>query len=100
MDSTSSQTQRWPLLPHDQARLEYGRLLWKRPSARARLTQHWLDARHPYRERFVETYRPFVERVLESNGTEDDQIDVELRRAGLSLRAVVREIPPVFGSFY
>ena len=91
---------RWPLLPHDQARLEYGRLLWKRPLARERLLKHWLDDRHPYRERFVQTHRTHVERLLASSSAQDDDLDREFREQGMSLRSVVREIPPVFGSFY
>lgn len=92
--------QRWPLLLHDQARLEYGRLLWKRPSAKMRLLRHWADERHPYAQRFAEIYRPWVEKVLEAKEESDDMLDEELSRHGLSLRVVVREIPPVFGSFY
>jgi hypothetical protein len=91
---------RWPLLIHDQARLEYGRLLWKRPSARDRLLRHWRDERHPYRERFLGQWQPLVERVLASSSSEDDALDAEFRTLGQSLRTVVREIPPVFGSFY
>ncbi|MDZ4401598.1 hypothetical protein [Prosthecobacter sp.] len=91
---------RWPLLLHDQARLEYGRLLWKRPSAKKRLLKHWNDERHPYASRFSKTYRPWVEKVLEAGPETDDALDEELSRHGLSLRVVVREIPPVFGSFY
>lgn len=91
---------RWSLLMHDQVRLEYGRLLWKRPRARARLLKHWLDQRHPYAERFSEKYRPWVEMVLESTAADDDKIDAKLREHGLSLRVIVREIPPVFGTFY
>jgi hypothetical protein len=85
---------------HDQARLEYTRLLWRRPRARARLLRHWTDPRHPYASRFQEEHRPFVERVLAANPEEDDRLDAELRAIGRSLRTVVREIPPVFGSFY
>ena len=96
----NSVPQRWPLLLHDQARLEYGRLLWKRPDTRARLMRHWTDPRHPYADRFQEKYRAYVERLLCSTEAEDDAIDEELRQEGLSLRVVVREIPPVFGSFY
>ena len=91
---------RWPLLAHDQVRLEYGRMLWKRPSARERLLRHWTDPRHPYHQRFMETYRPHVERLLASSAADDDAIDLELRKQQLSLRVIVREIPPVFGSFY
>ena len=91
---------RWPLLPHDQVRLEYGRLLWRRPRARERLLRHWLDERHPYRDRFLEKWQPLVERLLESGPEDDDAMDAEFRQQGQSLRTVVREIPPVFGSFY
>ena len=90
---------RWPLLPHDQVRLEYGRL-WRRPRSRERLLRHWLDERHPYRDRFLEKWRPLVELLLESGPEEDDAMDAEFRQQGQSLRTVVREIPPVFGSFY
>ena len=38
-----------------------------------------------------------VERILES-GLSDEQIDEQLKSKGHSLRAVVREIPPIFGS--
>lgn len=85
----TSTGKRWPLLLYDQARLEYGRLL-----------RHWQDERHPYAQRFAETYRPWVEKVLEAKEEADDALDEELSRHGLSLRVVVREIPPVFGSFY
>lgn len=99
MNSPAPST-RWPLLIHDQARLEYGRLLWKRPCARERLLRHWQDERHPYRERFLEQWQPLVERLLASSSSEDDVLDAEFRTLGQSLRTVVREIPPVFGSFY
>jgi hypothetical protein len=88
------------LLPQDEARLEYGRLLWKRPRTRERLLRHWLDPRHPYSTRFSSTYRPHVEKVLTSSPAEDENLDQEFQEKGLSLRVVVREIPPVFGSFY
>jgi hypothetical protein len=85
---------------HDQARLEYARLLWKRPSARERLLAHWTDARHPYSFRFSQKYRSLVERVLSAAPDQDDALDASLQMEGHSLRVVVREIPPVFGSFY
>lgn len=84
----------------DEARLEYGRLLWKKPAARARLLAHWLDARHPWKERFETTWRPHVERALESPAADDARLDAEFRAHQLSLRVVAKEIPPVFGSFY
>ena len=87
------------LLLHDLARLEYGRLLWKNPVARRRLLKHWSDTRHPYCGRF-KTHRKEVERILKAPVEQDDELDRQLQTEGLSLRALVREIPPVFGSFY
>ncbi len=84
----------------DEARLEYGRLLWHNADAKARLLRHWTDPRHPYAERFQEKFRPWIERLLSRSEEDDDQLDTELRKAGLSLRVIVKEIPPVFGSFY
>ena len=45
----------WGKFPNydDIARLEYGRMMWRRPAMRARLLAHWSDARHPHRERFA-----------------------------------------------
>ena len=81
----------------DVARFQYGRLLWRQPAMRARLLAHWLDQRHPYRERFL-TQRALVEEVLASPETPEG-LDQKLRLRGMSLRSVAREIPPVFGSF-
>jgi hypothetical protein len=82
----------------DIARFEYGRRLWKRTEMRARFLAHWLDERHPYRERFL-NQRSLVEEVL--NSTEAPSLlDRRLRCSGTSLRCVAREIPPVFGSFF
>jgi hypothetical protein len=82
----------------DVARLQYGRMFWRDPVMRQRLLKHWLDARHPYRERFLENSK-LVERALETD-LSDGALDAEFRNVGTSLRAVVREIPPVFGSFF
>lgn len=86
----------------DHARLEYGRILWKVPAVRERLLRHWMDPRHPYSHRFLETYAPLVREVLESTAERksDEVLDGDLRKRGYSLRVVMREIPPVFGSFY
>ena len=81
------------------AKLEYGRLLWRIPACRERLLQHWRDPRHPHAERFRE-HEAEVCGLLESAKGSDQQCDAELRQRGLSLRAVVKEIPSVFGSFY
>ena len=85
---------------HDLARLEYGRLLWRKARTRERLLRHWTDERHPYRDRFLETWRPVVEEVLEADPAQDFELDAQLKARGLSLRVVVREIPPVIGSFF
>ena len=80
----------------DLARLEYGRRLWSNPATRARLLIHWNSPSHPHRERFAEK-RALLERVL-APSTDDFALDADLREEGHSLRAVAREIPPVFGS--
>jgi hypothetical protein len=90
---------RTKLLYHDEARLEYGRLLWKNPVMRQRLLTHWTDPRHPYNERFAECQAD-IEWLLRTSPSENDQIDVSLRAKGSSLRVLVREIPPVFGDFF
>ena len=80
----------------DLARLEYGRLLWAKPSIRARLLRHWTSPSHPHHARFA-AHRGLIEKVL-APGADDVALDAALRAQGQSLRAAVREIPPVFGS--
>ncbi len=80
----------------DLGRLEYGRLLWAKPSTRARLLQHWTSPSHPHHERFA-LNRSLVESVLDP-ATDDAELDRVLRARGHSLRSAAREIPPVFGS--
>ena len=82
----------------DLARFEYGRRFWRDPVMRERLLRHWLDERHPYRDRFQE-HRALVEEVLQSSAS-DKELDQSLRARNTSLRCVVREIPPVFGHFW
>ncbi|HEX3628457.1 MAG TPA: hypothetical protein VH280_23870 [Verrucomicrobiae bacterium] len=69
------------------------------PQFRERLLRHWRDARHPHAERFA-AHEADVRYVLESPKGSDDAVDAELRNRGLSLRAVVKEIPSVFGAFF
>ncbi len=88
------------IIYQDEARLEYGRLFWKNPERKALLLAHWQDVRHPYSERFLEKWMPQVDRVLSATPKDDDALDAELQSEGLSLRVVVKEIPPVFGSFW
>jgi hypothetical protein len=88
------------LLYQDEARLEYGRRFWRDPVKRDRLLRHWLDVRHPYSDRLRERWLPLVDRVLRSPPGSDDALDAALQAEGSSLRAVVREIPPVFGTFF
>jgi hypothetical protein len=82
----------------DIARFEYGRRFWRDQEMRARLLAHWLDERHPHRRRFMER-RELVEWVLSSEKSEAE-LDTDLRGRGTTLRCVIREIPPVFGSFF
>ena len=81
------------------AKLEYGRLLWRVPACRERLLRHWRDARHPHAARFAE-HQADVQEILDSPKGSDQELDAKLRRRNLSLRAVVKEIPSVFGSFF
>ena len=81
------------------AKLEYGRLLWRVPAYRQRLLQHWKDPRHPHAQRFAE-HEGDVLQILSSSPGSDEALDAELRARHLSLRAVVKEIPSVFGSFF
>jgi hypothetical protein len=98
--STEDHERIWGLYPNydDEARFEYGRMLWKNPEMRARLTAHWLDERHPYRERYLRQ-RELIEGVLSSTAS-PQELQANLLSRGTSLRCVAREIPPVFGSFY
>ena len=88
----------WGKYPNyqDIARFEYGRMLWKSAPIRSRLLAHWVNPDHPYAARFL-SKRSLVERILESP-LPDDQLDRQLQAEGHSLRALMREIPPVFGS--
>src|ERR1051325_919529 len=52
----------------DIARFDYGRLLWRSTEMRSRLLHHWLDPRHPYRDRFLDR-RSLIEEVLASSET-------------------------------
>ena len=84
------------LPPHDFARLEYGRMLWKNRRTRARLMAHWQDKRHPYRERFARS-RQLILALLSAPVAEFQEI---VEDHNTSLRAAIREIPPVFGHFW
>jgi hypothetical protein len=81
-------TEIWGAYPNydDIARLEYGRMMWRRPAMRARLLTHWSDPLHPYRERFIER-RALVESVLDSD-EEDGALHRSLLASGTSLRCV------------
>ena len=82
----------------DEARFEYGRRMWRLPEMRARLLDHWLDERHPWKERFIEN-RQLIEEVLMSDLT-TEELNRSLLARETSLRCVAREIPPVFGNFF
>ncbi len=87
------------LLYQDEARLEYGRRFWRDPVRKARLLAHWQDARHPYRDRFLEKWQPLVNRVLPAAPGDDEQLDATLQSGGLSLRVVTKEIPRYSATF-
>jgi hypothetical protein len=82
----------------DEARFEYGRRMWGIPEMRARLLAHWLDERHPWRERFIE-HRSLIEEILTSD-LAPEELNQSLLKRGTTLRCAAREIPPVFGSFF
>jgi len=88
------------LLYQDEARLEYCRRFWRDPAKRECLLRHWLDEQHPYSERLRERWLPQVDRVLQGLPEHDDLLDAALQAEGSSLRVVVKEIPPVFGTFF
>ena len=98
--TTDSDVSVWGPYPNydDVARFEYGRRMWKLADMRARFLQHWMDERHPYRERFLRQ-RELIEEVLGSSES-PEELDRRLRERGTSLRCMAREIPPVFGSFF
>ncbi len=83
----------------DMARLEYGRLLWQNPQCRQQLLNHWTDSRHPYRDRFMGK-RQLIEEILGTDERDEAELEKDLGARNLSLRTVMREIPPVFGSFW
>jgi hypothetical protein len=82
----------------DLARLEYGRMLWHRADFRERMLRHWLDPRHPHCERFRRN-RALVESILEDETSTLEELEGKLQEQQTSLRAAIREIPAVFGSF-
>ena len=84
------------LPPDDFARLEYGRMLWKNRRTRARLIAHWQDERHPYHARFART-KDLIVALLSAPVAEFPKI---VGDHNTSLRAAIREVPPVFGHFW
>jgi hypothetical protein len=63
---------------------------------RQRLLAHWSNPGHPYQPRFLTTQTRIEEALgLESS---EEEFDERFRKRNLSLRAVVREISPVFTS--
>lgn len=99
-ETTEANDTVWGPYPNyeDISRFDYGRLLWRHADMRSRFLKHWMDPRHPHKERF-ERQRELIEEVLGSKESPED-LDRRLRERGTSLRCVAREIPPVFGSFF
>lgn len=84
-------------LPYsDIARLEHGRVLWQKERGRKMLLDCWLHVNHPHRERFLEK-RAAIESILEGDEKNDALLNKSLEEQGTSLRAMIREIPPIFG---
>lgn len=100
MHENSTSVDIWGPYPNydDIARFEYGRRLWRDSHFRQRLLNHWMDDRHPYRDRFKEQ-RKLIEEILASDKN-PAELDDYLRSRETSLRCVAREIPPVFGAFW
>jgi hypothetical protein len=69
-------------------------MLWKNTSVRQIMLAHWSDSKHSCQYRFLENQET-IEEVLGSESS-DVELDRDLRKRNLSLRAVVREIPPKF----
>jgi len=79
----------------DDARLEYGRLLWRNPEGRRRLLYVWEHPDHPHRETFARQ-REMIVRLLEC----PDPIQYVKAFPQWSLRTMTREIPPIIGSLW
>ena len=63
---------------------------------RQRLLAHWCNPEHPYQQRFFAN-QTLIEEALGSESSEEE-FDERFRKRNPSLRAVVRGIPPAFGS--
>ena len=63
---------------------------------RKRLLAHWCSPAHPYQQRFFAN-QTLIEEALGSESSEEE-FDERFRKRNPSLRAVVRGIPPAFGS--
>ena len=61
-----------------------------------RLLAHWNNPEHSYQQRFFAN-QTLIEEALGSESSAE-KFDERFRKRNPSLRAVVREIPPVFGS--
>jgi hypothetical protein len=79
----------------DDARLDYGRLLWKSPKGRRRLLYIWEHQDHPHRERFRQ-YRDLIVGLLEC----PDPKAYAAAHKDWSLRMMVREIPAIIWSLW
>jgi hypothetical protein len=62
------------------------------------MLRHWLDPRHPHCDRFRRN-RALVESLLEDRQSTLEELEEKLQKQQTSLRAAIREIPTVFGSF-
>jgi hypothetical protein len=79
----------------DEARLDYGRMLWNSPRGRMRLLYIWNHPDHPHRDRF-EQYREMVVGLLEC----PDPREYVAHYPEWSLRTMTREIPAIIWSIW
>jgi len=77
---------------------KYGRILWRNPRDREHLIRHWTDSRHPYVSASCSIAHWSRGCSLRGQKT-TPVLERELIQLDTSLRAAMREIPPVFGHF-
>ena len=82
----------------DATRLHCSRVFWRSLKSRDMMLAHWNHPEHPSRDRW-KNYSAVIEEVLSFVG-DDSELDKSLRERKLSLRVVIREIPPIIGSIW
>lgn len=80
----------------DIARFEYGRLLWRNPSARKRLLAHWSNSEHPHEQRFLAN--PILIEAVFGLESRELATDERFKKTETQPPGRCEKIPPVFGS--